>query len=98
VGQAVGMARNPSAQSLDHGAGRPNKESTTTAERLSWSIYDEKVGPYGSLASLGSHSAWETQMECVLKVYSFSSFWLISGYLQFGEEYSFTAGAVWSNE
>jgi len=68
VGQAVGMARNPSAQSLDHGAGRPSKESTRTAERLSWSLFDEKVGPYGVRASLGSHSAWETQMECVLKV------------------------------
>ena len=69
MGQAVGMARNPSAQSLDHGAGRPSKESTRTGEKLSWSLYDDKVGPYGGRAALGSHSAWETQMECVLKVW-----------------------------
>lgn len=68
VSQAVGMARNPSAQSLDHGAGRPSKDSTRTAERLSWSLFDEKVGPFGGMASLGSQSAWEAQMECLLKV------------------------------
>ena len=64
VGQAVGMARNPSAQSLDHGAGRG------TFERSSWNLFDEKVGPYGGMASLGSQSAWEAQMECFLKVFA----------------------------
>ena len=39
-----------------------------TAERLSWSLFEEKVGPFGGMAALGSHSAWEAQMECVLKV------------------------------
>jgi len=71
VGQAVGMARNPSAHSLDHGGGRPSKESARTVnitERLSWSLFDEKVGPYGTMASLGSQTAWENQMECLLKV------------------------------
>ena len=65
------MARNPSAQSLDHGAGRPSRDSVrtmATAERLSWSLFEEKVGPFGGMAALGSHSAWEAQMECVLKV------------------------------
>lgn len=67
------MARNPSAQSLDHGAGRPNRDSmrpVATAERLSWSLFEEKVGPFGGMAQLGSHSAWEAQMECVLKVFA----------------------------
>jgi hypothetical protein len=71
VGQAAGMARNPSAQSLDHGAGRPSKDSTRTAntsDRLSWSLFDEKIGPFGGMASLGSQSAWDAQMECLLKV------------------------------
>ena len=71
VGQAIGMVRNPSAQSLDHGAGRPNRDTNitmATAERLSWTLFDEKVGPFAGMASLGSQSAWEAQMECVLKV------------------------------
>jgi hypothetical protein len=71
VGQAVGMVRNSSAQSLDHGAPRPSRESAHTtgaAERSSWCLFDEKVGPFGGMASLGSQSAWEAQMECVLKV------------------------------
>src|SRR5271170_2023532 len=71
VHQATSMARNPSAQSLDHGAGRPSRDSmqtVATAERLSWSLFEEKVGPFGGMAALGSHSAWEAQMECVLKV------------------------------
>jgi hypothetical protein len=71
VGQAVGMARNPSAQSLDHGAGWPSRDSTrtvATVERVSWSLFDEKTGPFGGMAALGSQSAWEAQMECFLKV------------------------------
>ena len=71
VQQAVGMARNPSAHSLDHSAGRASKETartTATADRLSWSLFDEKVGPFGGMASLGSQSAWEAQMEYHLKV------------------------------
>jgi hypothetical protein len=71
VGQAVGMSRNPSAHSLDHGSPRVSRESArtaATAERLSWSLFDEKVGPFGGMASFGSQSAWEAQMECVLKV------------------------------
>ena len=71
VQQATSMARNPSAQSLDHGAGRASRDSSrtvATAERLSWTLYDEKVGPFGGMAALGSESAWEAQMECVLKV------------------------------
>lgn len=71
VGSAVSMARNPSAQSLDHGTSQLSRDSArtaATAERLSWSLFDEKVGPFGGIASLGSHSAWEAQMECVLKV------------------------------
>jgi hypothetical protein len=67
VGQAVGMVRNPSAQSLDHGTGRLSKESNT-AERSSWTLFDDKLGPFGGMASLGSQTAWESQMECVLKV------------------------------
>lgn len=71
VGQAVGMSRNPSAHSLDHGSPRVSRESArtvATTERLSWSLFDEKVGPFGGMASFGSQSAWEAQMECVLKV------------------------------
>jgi Sec7 domain len=70
VGQAVGMSRNPSTQSLDHGTSRVSRDSVrtaATAERLSWSLFDEKVGPFGGMASFGSQSAWEAQMECVLK-------------------------------
>jgi hypothetical protein len=71
IGQAVGMARNPSAQTLDHGVGRHSRDSgrtVATAERLSWSLFDDKIGPFGTMASLGSQSAWEGQMEGVLKV------------------------------
>jgi len=71
VGQAAGMARNPSAHSLDHGVGRESRDSARTngtVEKSSWSLYDDKIGPYGGMASLGSHSAWEAQMECHLKV------------------------------
>lgn len=71
VGQGVGMARNPSAQSLDDGTGRGSRDSARTdasADRLSWSLFDDKVGPFGGMASFGSQSAWEAQMECVLKV------------------------------
>ena len=71
VGQSVGMARNPSAQSLDHGVGRVSRDSTRTngtVEKSSWSLHDDKIGPYGGMAALGSHSAWEAQMECHLKV------------------------------
>jgi hypothetical protein len=66
------MARNPSAQSLDHGASRVSRDSTrtvATAGRLSWSLFDEKVGPFGGMASFGSQNAWEAQMEYVLKVF-----------------------------
>jgi hypothetical protein len=65
------MSRNPSTQSLDHGTSRVSRDSVrtaATAERLSWSLFDEKVGPFGGMASFGSQSAWEAQMECVLKV------------------------------
>lgn len=71
VGQAVGMVRNSSTQSLDHGPPRPSRESARTvgtAERSSWCLFDEKIGQFGGMASLGSQSAWENQMECVLKV------------------------------
>ena len=75
IGQAVNMTRNPSTHSLDHGAaGRVSRDSArtaATAERLSWSLFDEKVGPFGGMASFGSQSAWEAQMECVLKVFNF---------------------------
>jgi hypothetical protein len=68
VGQAIGMARNPSAQSLDHRTGRMSKDSGRPGDRMSWNLFDEKVGPFGGMASLGSQSAWEAQMEHVLKV------------------------------
>ena len=72
--QAVGMARNPSAHSLDHGNGRISKESIgTPADRLSWTLFDEKIGPFGGMAALGSQSAWEGQMENHLKVLHFLS-------------------------
>jgi hypothetical protein len=45
-------------------------QTVATAERLSWSLFEEKVGPFGGMAQLGSHSAWEAQMECVLKVFA----------------------------
>jgi hypothetical protein len=71
TGQGVAMARNLSAQTLDIPVGRPSRESARTVaapERVSWSLFDDKVGPFGGMASLGSQSAWEAQMECVLKV------------------------------
>jgi hypothetical protein len=72
VSQAVGMARNPSAHSLENGNGRRSKESARTpAERLSWSLFDEKIGPFGGMAALGSQSAWDGQMENHLKVCHF---------------------------
>jgi hypothetical protein len=96
IGQAVGMARNPSAHSLDHGTGRASRDSgrtVATAERLSWTLFDDKVGPFGVMASLGSQSAWEAQMECVLKVFVGAA-WLTVGYLQFHQEYSSSTGPV----
>jgi len=92
VGQATGMARNPSAQSLEHGAGRPSKDSTRTAERLSWSLFDEKVGPFGGMASLGSQSAWEAQLECFLKVL-YSLTFLIKGSIRWYQEQSSPASS-----
>jgi Sec7 domain len=70
VTQGISMSKNPSAQTLDHEAGRPSRESGRTApmEKLSWSLFDDKAGPFGGMAGLGSQSAWEAQMECVLKV------------------------------
>ena len=72
VGQAVNLTRTPSTHSLDQSAvGRVSRDSaraTATTERLPWSLFDEKVGPFGGMASFGSQSAWEAQMECVLKV------------------------------
>ena len=64
------MSKTGSAQTLDHEAGRPSPESgrTPPMEKLSWSLFDEKAGPFGGMAALGSQSAWEAQMECVLKV------------------------------
>lgn len=96
VSQAIGMARNGSAQSLDHGTGRPSRESSRTAnqaERVSWSLFDDKVGPFGGMAAMGSHSAWEAQMECVLKV-SICSTSLIVGNLHFFEANSIRASPV----
>jgi len=100
VSQAIGMARNPSAQSLDHGAGRPSRESThavATAERLSWSLFDDKVGPFAGMAALGSQSAWEAQMECVLKVLNFSNK-LTTGSIQFVEANPIGTGSVDANK
>src|ERR1700738_5074336 len=97
IGQAGGMSKNPSAQSLDHGAGRASKDSgqtQTTTERLSWTLYDDKVGPFGTMASLGSQSAWEAQMEAALKVLVYFPAELISGYLHLHQEYTSTTGAV----
>jgi len=74
VNQSVGMSRNPSAHSLDPGHGRISKESTRVpADRLSWTLFDEKIGPFGGLAALGHQSAWEDQMENHLKVLCFPS-------------------------
>lgn len=79
------MARNPSAHSLDHGNRQINKESSRTpADRLSWTLFDEKIGPFGDMAALGSQSAWEGQMENHLKVFYFQT-GLMIGYIPFCE-------------
>src|SRR5579859_5018821 len=96
VNLTANMSRNPSAQSLDHRAGRPSKDSgrsVATAERLSWNLFDEKVGPFGGMASLGSQSAWEAQMESVLKVQAQLTHLMI-GHIQLCEEFSITTSTV----
>lgn len=86
ITQAVGMARNSSAHSLDHGHGRISKESARTrTDRLSWNLCDEKIGPFGGMAALGSQGAWEGQMENHLKVSLFSTKLTMTGHLPFCE-------------
>jgi hypothetical protein len=77
------MARNPSAQSLDHGGGTSREGRSP----VSWCLFDEKVGSYGGRAALGSQNAWESQMECFLKVRRLGSRLMI-GSIQWSQEYS----------
>ncbi|BFZ59061.1 hypothetical protein YB2330_000063 [Saitoella coloradoensis] len=50
----------------------PTRESPArSASALSvgkpWSLYDDRIGPYGALAAGGSMRGWEMQLECLLK-------------------------------
>ncbi|ODQ56563.1 hypothetical protein SAICODRAFT_4742 [Saitoella complicata NRRL Y-17804] len=50
----------------------PTRDSPTrSASGLSvgkpWSLYDDRIGPYGAFAAGGSMRGWEMQLECLLK-------------------------------